>query len=78
MASVALETLRRLRKKGETVSTPKPSRPPLRAVERPETVPSIVGGTKDEPFEVRLVPLEELTKLDRLVIRLTFGTDRTE
>ncbi len=72
MASVAQETLRRMGKASKR-PTSQEEKPPLQvvqeAVEDEELVP---GGD-----EFRLVPLEELTALDRRVIRDTFGSTRT-
>ena len=66
MGSVALETLRRMGKASRR-PTSQGERPPLRVVSKDED--ELVG---------RLVPLEELTELDRLVIRATFGSARTK
>lgn len=68
MGSVALETLRRMEKASRR-PTSQGERPPLRVVQK------AVENEEDELMG-RLVPFEELTELDRRVIRDTFGSDR--
>lgn len=69
MGSVALEALRRMGKASKR-PTSQGERAPLRVVtETANDEDELVG---------RLVPLEELSEIDRLVIRATFGSARTK